>query len=1521
MYKALRVLLRVVFSLILFFILFALTLQITVVQNFMVDKATAYLNKKGEFKTEIGHITLSWWDVLKLENVSIRDHRDSIMISAEKLSADFDILSILPPGDILIDQIRIETGQVQLITHQGDSLVNINRWTTELAELFGSSSSSGSGPAFGIGEIELRQMQFALLNLNLPPIEKGLDYNRLQFEGITANASDFFFEDGTIKLNVGLLTGIEVNSDLNIREFRTDFTFSKRQMIFDELDLKSENSRIQNYLRFDYDSIGSFSNFIEDVVLTINMEETVLDLSDLILFAPSLPNIEDQIIITGEVTGTVSDLTSEEFLLRLGQKTEVFGSFQLDGLPDIEETYIRLSLQNSRVLASDFGPYLPESVRRQVAKFREIRLDAEFAGLLRRFDTNGDFKTAIGNISGRVRFDEIDGLPSLVSNVTVERLNLGVIAENPELLQLISLEGRVNLKGNTAENIVIDMDANISQFGLNRYNFTNIQTDAEYGLNLFKGSISIDDPNLKMAANGSVNLNPSVDSIRMNVSIDSAVLHQINLTEKEAFLSGNIELDTKGTRLDDIQGIGRFKNIQAGYEGRFLDIGDFNLQSLFAGGTRTISINSDYLVAGASGQFNLEQMSRDLPILFDQYLSIILNEEQPIANLKENFSENYSADLNVRLIDVNPIIQLFEPKLSLSPNTILEGAFYQTPENTVFNFFTSIDQLTYDNYKVKEINVDFNTSKIINSEDILASFYVYSKSQSLSDDLDFTNLGFEAIWDQNQMNLDFSLDQDSTQSSARINAIAKFSSESTTFNFAPSILQVLNKNWEFDPKNEIKIRQEGLQIENLKIVNGEQFLALEGKISENPEDQLNLAINRVDISILNTLTLQNFDGIADGLITLQNGYTNPEIEGSLGVENFEINAFPIGDIVGSAEVEGERMLLSLENVRSNKKTFDLKGSVGLENKDLAIQVKLDDTNLVTLEPFLSKYVSNLSGSTTGNLEISGTLDAPVVLGSTDISQGKMKINFLQTSYQIDGGIVLTEGQISFRELIFLDINGNRANFQGGINHKNFSDFNLNIGSDLTNFQVLNTQESDNESFYGEAYVTGTLEVIGSTKNLDINARARSQPNTKIYIPLSSSTTQVQEEFIRIINIRDTVRIQEILEVEDRLDIQNVRMNFVLDITPDALTEIIIDPKTNEGIQGRGRGVLTLNIDTQGNFGLSGTYEITQGLYNFSLYNVVNKQFNIQPGGRITWFGDPYEGLMDITAEYVENVSLQPILATTTIDDQSSQNTRRYPVKVVMDLNGELLSPDIEFGFDFSEFPSSGDFQTTIAAFQNRIANDEQEMNRQVFSVILTKSFSPEGQFSGVTNISSSLGQLLSAQLNNFLGQVDKNLEVDFDVNALDQNTLETFQLSVAYTFLDGRLRVSRDGGFTDNNGNADAASIIGDWQAEYTLTEDGVYRIRIFNKNNFNTFTSLSLSQNVATYGVAFSQNVSFNSFSELFKKITQKKKDKLRLNDNDDYLRYEDGQEWKPINLDRLDERYDSLQNVRKNIPPESDN
>src|SRR5690606_24961815 len=258
----------------------------------------------------------------------------------------------------------------------------------------------------------------------------------------------------------------------------------------------------------------------------------------------------------------------------------------------------------------------------------------------------------------------------------------------------------------------------------------------------------------------------------------------------------------------------------------------------------------------------------------------------------------------------------------------------------------------------------------------------------------------------------------------------------------------------------------------------------------------------------------------------------------------------------------------------------------------------------------------------------GSLTQPQFIGTGHLSGGRVLINYLNTYYTVDGNVSFAPNLISFKGLSLRDVQKHQATFQGGIRHNNFRNFVLDIKSELNNFQVLNTTFQNNQLFYGTAFVSGNLDILGAANNLELTARATTQPNTRFFIPIGSSNGQFQEEFIKIINVHDTLSNEEKKPSVEKVAINNLRMNFDLNITPDAYTEIQIDPRTGENIPGRGRGVRNLGIATQGHFSLRGNYELVDALYNFSLYNVINERFVIAPGGRISWDGEPSGGIIN-----------------------------------------------------------------------------------------------------------------------------------------------------------------------------------------------------------------------------------------------------------------------------------------------------
>ena len=177
--------------------------------------------------------------------------------------------------------------------------------------------------------------------------------------------------------------------------------------------------------------------------------------------------------------------------------------------------------------------------------------------------------------------------------------------------------------------------------------------------------------------------------------------------------------------------------------------------------------------------------------------------------------------------------------------------------------------------------------------------------------------------------------------------------------------------------------------------------------------------------------------------------------------------------------------------------------------------------------------------------------------------------------------------------------------------------------------------------------------------------------------------------------------------------------------------------------------------------------------------------------------------------------------------------------------------------------------------------DEQELKRQVFSLIVLRRFSPPEAFNTSGSVVNSVSELLSNQLSYWMSQVDQNLEIDVDLGVMDDEAFNTFQLRFSYTFLGGRLRVTGDGTFNNTNGNASNAnqanpsSVAGDWTVDYMLTADGKLRVKMYSRTNVNPVLSSVNNQNTITTGASLIHTQSFDEIKDLWKRTREKKSKK----------------------------------------------
>ncbi len=1476
-------------------------LQIPFVQTKAVSKLTTYVSEKIQFPISIGYVNIRWFDMLLLEDVVIKDQTGAEMIQVKELLVDFELASLLDKQNINIDAVTLTESDVRLVKNSAVNGLNINQFIKNLREWLASDKPAKKAPVFTIDEISLVNSNFSIDDPTRDSIKTGFDYYHFSLVDIELRAENFLVVADTLQFDLRSLTTHDPVTELSVKNMSTFYRLSKNEMQFMGLHLRANESLIKDTVILKYNNTEALSYFTDSVGFEANLDGAVINSKDLALFAPYMERFNEAYQLRGKVQGKVGNFSVKDMALSFGEKSRLIGNISFDGLPNFQETFIEGDLTNSSVSAADIQQYVNEEIYGQARKLGNINLSANFVGFPNDFVANGKFDTDIGNIISDInlKIDDSTKRSFYSGSLSTQNFNLGRLTGRPDLVQLINMNGNIEGSGFKLETANFNLRATISRLGFKGYNYRNIVTDARMAKEFFEGKFSIDDPNLKFNAEGNIDLRKNVNLINVQAKLDTALLEPLKLSDREIAISSSLDLNIKGLEIDSLVGIAQFNNTYVNYEGRELSVDSLKITSLKENSDRIFDLDSDFIKLHTTGRFQFSEFYYDIVRLVKEYRLNFLNNESALREYytykREKQYERYELDFDIQLTDINPVSSLFLPDLYVSRGTDIAGSF-SGGYTSIMSLAGGIDTLAYNGFELYNSQFDINTSKIADSSNVLAMAYFYSEKQKLQNLTETKRLLFEGVWLNDHINFRSNIVADEEENYMSLNGDLEFLTNQTVISFDRSDLFAIGKQWDIDPQNKILIRNKEIAFENLKIFHGEQNITVNGAISDSVDKKLTVEINNFDVSNLDPVLSYNFDGEINGYLEAQNLYNELLLESEMAISDFKIENFLVGDISGSSKWNNVQKQLDV-NYQINrlaKKIMELDGYVKpqAEEEQLNILATFDQANMNIAEPFIRDVFSNIKGVASGKFQISGRLDYPILTGEGEVTDGGFKLNYLNTSYTFGGKLLFDANEIGVRQLSLFDVNSNEAVLNGGIFHDGFRNFVIDLRANMVNFQVMNTSRNDNDLYYGTAFVTGRLNILGGINNLNFDARAITNKGTELFIPIESTAGIQQETFINFVDFSDSVYTSRFENITNQIDLKGINLDFDIEITPDAYTEIIFDLQAGDIIRGRGNGKINLLIDTNGDFNMFGNYEFEDGGYNFTLYNIINKEFDIHSGSTINWYGDPYEGILDIKASYQQMASLAPLLNVSEEDDLTAELKRRYPSEVILELDGALLSPEIGFDINISNYPENASIPgggvslgNAVDLFLSRISLDRQERERQVFSLIVLRQFSPENSFNTSGSFGSSVSELFSNQLSYWITQVDENLEIDVDLSGLDAEALNTFQLRLSYSFFDGRLRVTRDGSFTDVENETNALSVLGEWTVEYFLTSDGRFRAKVYNRNNYNNWVNQGDQNNRQTSfsgGVSLLHVASFDNLKELFRKVQEERRPTERRESGD---------------------------------------
>jgi TamB, inner membrane protein subunit of TAM complex len=1357
-----------------------------------------------------------------------------------------------------------------------------------------SSGSGGNPPKINIGEIALENSQFSLNETENDSIPIGFDYHHFQV-GVEANLQAFKVIGDTIEFGLNSLQAKEYKTDLQIKEMSTFFRISQSTMEFLGMHLKAGNSYISDTIIFKYKNQRDLQDFNNKVNINANLKKTVIYPNDLALFNSGKAPLPDPLYLDGHVIGKISRFDYKNMSARLGS-TIIQGRLQMDGLPTIEETFIDLDVKKGAININDLRFLFPENVFSQLKPLQQFKMQGKFTGFVNDFVANGDFNGNLGRIKSDINLKinkEMIELSTYSGNLALFDFDLGKYFQDTVNFQKVNLKGQIKGTGLTERSADFFLNGEVQSIGLRRYNYINITTNARFASQLFSGQLKIDDPNLKFNATGSIDLRRGINRVKLKAYLDTAQLDKLGLMKDHFSISTYLDIDTKGLQIDSLFGDALFKNTRLSYRNNSLSIDSIHLTSGHDAKKRNLLLRSSLANIELNGDYYYSSLFNDLSKLYQEFKLNVKNDREVITNYysKKNKSiQAYEAQFKVQLNNINPLIKLAGINATISKATSINGKF-TNGMTSLLQAYTRVDTININEKKFFGNEIELSGSKIRDSVNVLAMLSINSERQSLAKAFTTKNLFSELIWDKGHITFGVDADQEGTTNLLRLKSEIDFLTDSTKIKILPTRIRALDKEWEINQKNYTLNKGKEWDIHHLEIRNGNESILVNGSISQNSEKVLELIVRNFNIDLLNAVSTEKFKGIVTGEIKTRDLYTTPYVQNNISVTALTINDFLIGDVVGTNTWNQDKQQFDIDFTidRLGQRTVSLNGFYNPEKESpLYIRAKLENTNLKIIEPFLKGIFSKIDGTLTGLYYITGNFNNPLVNGLGNMDNGHLMIDYLKTYYAFNGAVKISPNQILFDNVVLTDDLKNRGKLVAALNHKNYREFKIKLDATFKNFQLLNTTSKDNNIFYGQAYGTGDLSMTGPFEHLNISATARSDKNTRIFIPMGSTQSTEKKDFITFINLSDSAQLNRAASLKPKKsELTGITMDLNLDITPDAYSEIIFDIKSGDIIRGYGNGDIRLQLDTKGEFTMFGAYEFDRGFYNFTLYDVINKEFSINKGSRISWYGDPYAGQIALTASYKQMASLAPIIADQTVAT-TSQMRRKYPVEVLLKLDGAMMAPQINFDIVAKDLPNNVpidggkppvQLNTEFKAFKAKL--DEQELNKQVFSLIMLRRFSEPDAFTTSGALSSSVSELLSNQLSYWLNQVDQNLEIDFDLGSFDQEAFNTFQLRLSYSFLGGRLRVTRDGTFNNQYSRTDVANMLGDWTVDYLLTPDGKFKVKMYNRTNINQLTNTIGTQATITAGLSLTHTQNFNSWRELLTSARDRRRREMEEEEN----------------------------------------
>jgi len=1307
-------------------------------------------------------------------------------------------------------------------------------------------------------------------------------------------ADGIYLKDQVFGANLTTLK-FEEGSGLNLTQLTFEALVDESHFNLDKLKFQLNDNSINGSFSSQYSSLSELINQPENTIVNLNLENFNVDLNDVFRFQPELKTNETLFALSKKrlngtlvANGRLSSINISKSRLNWGQTTQIQALGTIENITDKDNLRLEIPSFNFETMRNDALAFVNEE-EMGISVPESISLKGNFRGALDDLDAVATLTIPEGQIELKAHFANKEEI-AYNADVQVKKLQLGKLLKNEQLGEL-NLSLTSTGKGSDVNSLDATFETIIQSFALNDYAIQDLKIVGE--IENGEGTIgsTYKDKNLEVVLESFVQLDSIAPRFVVDLNLKGADLRALGATDKDIRSAFVLHADFKGNT-DNFTLSSNIRDGLAIYDNQSYLLGDLNVNAFVQTDTTSIDITNKMLNLKLRSNASPEGFSEALQRHFQSYLS----DSAEIVETAQRDSIKNPVELNLQArISKAPILSdVFLDRLKQLDTIDMRVDFSESNQSLSAHIFAP--------------HIDYGGN-------VLDSLALNLLSDSENFDFDLGFQGFTAgpvaisktalngkIADK-KLFLDFnSFYKD--EKIVQVNSEITRQNDTIRFHINPSELLLNKKEWSIPQENEMVYAENHLSFSSFSISRNSQLFELSSTLPEIEKEHIGVHFENFRLSdFLNYLNPEETlaTGRLNGNLIVEEPFLSPGILADLQIEEFNLMEVPLGNLVLKAKEIGEETYDLNLALKGGDIDLDVTGDYQADEEaaKLNLNLVLNELKMSAIEGFSDGELTDAQGFISGEIKVSGTTSEPTYNGTFQFKQAGFRVAKLNAGFELRNETMKINNKGLFLENFkILDENENEFAVNGNIFTESFLNPEFDLQFNAKDFSALNASKEDNDLFYGTAVFDVDAKLTGDLNLPRLNLKLKVGGATNITYVLTDSELEIEERdgVVIFVNREDPDDILTQKRAES-ITITGFAVDALVSIDENAVFNVIIDERTGDNLQVGGYGDLRFSIQPNGRTTLTGRYTMQKGHFEMNLYNLVKRRFEISPGSSVSWSGDPFDANLDVRAIYRVETSAASLMTSGTAGMDSGMNNRfrqQVPFLVYLNVDGELTQPVLTFNLDMPE-DERGAVGGQVFGRIQQLNQQEEELNKQVFSLLVLNRFFPQsgsdGSGGGTMSIArDNLNQALSDQLNMFSNQLlgKTGIELDFGIDSYTdyqgEGSQDRTQLDIT-----ARKRLFNDrvivsvGSEVDIQGSSqnpdEQNPVIGNVSIEYLLTENGRFRLKGFRRNQFENVIDGQLIVN----GIALIFTREFNEFKELFAKAVQEELQKTQPTEDDE--------------------------------------